>query len=87
MHIYAIGDLHLSGEPASKPMEVFGEHWRNVETAMKLLQAERIDHGYTIIDNPTLVKEARDAGMIFAVVPTNSYYLNFPAEGALKPRI
>lgn len=53
----------------------FGEHWRNVETAMKLLQAERIDHGYTIIDNPTLVKEARDAGMIFAVVPTNSYYL------------
>lgn len=29
MHIYAIGDLHLSGEPASKPMEVFGEHWRN----------------------------------------------------------
>ena len=29
MHIYAIGDLHLSGEPASKPMEVFDEHWRN----------------------------------------------------------
>lgn len=27
MHIYAIGDLHLSGEPASKPMEIFGEHW------------------------------------------------------------
>ena len=28
MHIYAIGDLHLSGEPPTKPMEVFGEHWR-----------------------------------------------------------
>ena len=27
MNIYAIGDLHLSGEPASKPMEKFGEHW------------------------------------------------------------
>ena len=27
MHIYAIGDLHLSGEPPTKPMEVFGEHW------------------------------------------------------------
>lgn len=27
MHIYAIADLHLSGEPASKPMEKFGEHW------------------------------------------------------------
>lgn len=27
MHIYAIGDLHLSGEPPKKPMEIFGEHW------------------------------------------------------------
>jgi hypothetical protein len=27
MHIYAIGDLHLSGEPPTKPMEIFGEHW------------------------------------------------------------
>ncbi len=27
MHIYAIGDLHLSGDPPSKPMEIFGEHW------------------------------------------------------------
>ena len=26
----------------------FGEHWRNVETAMDLLECERIDHGYTI---------------------------------------
>ncbi len=25
MHIYAIGDLHLSGEPPKKPMEIF---WR-----------------------------------------------------------
>lgn len=27
MYIYAIGDLHLSGDPPSKPMEIFGEHW------------------------------------------------------------
>ena len=27
MKIYAIGDLHLSGKPPSKPMEIFGEHW------------------------------------------------------------
>ena len=26
MNIYAIGDLHLSGEPPAKPMEIFGEH-------------------------------------------------------------
>lgn len=53
----------------------FGEHWRNVETAMKLLGADKIDHGYTITDNPTLMNEAREADMHFAVVPTNSYYL------------
>ncbi len=29
MHIYAIGDLHLSGDPPTKPMEIFGEHWAN----------------------------------------------------------
>ena len=27
MNIYAIGDLHLSGEPPSKPMEIFGAYW------------------------------------------------------------
>ena len=27
MNIYAIGDLHLSGEPPTKLMEIFGEHW------------------------------------------------------------
>lgn len=27
--IFAIGDLHLSGMPARKPMEVFGESWRD----------------------------------------------------------
>lgn len=29
MHIYAIGDLHFSGAPETKPMTVFGEHWAN----------------------------------------------------------
>lgn len=27
MNIYAISDLHLSGEPPTKPMEKFGDHW------------------------------------------------------------
>lgn len=35
MHIYAIGDLHLSGEPASKPMEIFGEHWAGHKEKIK----------------------------------------------------
>lgn len=29
MKIYAIGDLHLSGLPPSKPMEIFGEQWQD----------------------------------------------------------
>lgn len=29
MNIYAIGDLHLSGNPPTKPMDIFGPHWDN----------------------------------------------------------
>lgn len=29
MSIYAIGDLHLSGLPPTKPMEIFGEQWQD----------------------------------------------------------
>ena len=29
VRIYAIGDLHFSGIPETKPMTVFGEHWTN----------------------------------------------------------
>ena len=29
MKIYAIGDLHLSGEPPQKPMDVFEDCWQN----------------------------------------------------------
>lgn len=29
MNIYAIADLHLSGIPPSKPMDVFGSHWND----------------------------------------------------------
>ena len=67
----------------------FGCHWRNIETAMKLLKADRLDHCYTIIDNPALVEEVKKAGLIITVVPTNSYYLRTfsDEEWALKPPI
>lgn len=35
MHIYAIGDLHLSGEPPQKPMEIFGAHWQGHKEKIK----------------------------------------------------
>ena len=27
MNIFAIGDTHLSGQPPTKPMSIFGDHW------------------------------------------------------------
>lgn len=59
----------------------FGMPWRNVETAVKLLNCDRVDHGYTIIHNPDLVEYCIQKNLIFTVVPTNSYYLRtLPAE-------
>lgn len=46
-----------------------------VRTAVFDLQAERIEHGYTIVDSPELVEQCRERGTVFTVVPTNSYYL------------
>jgi len=53
----------------------FGMPWRNVETAVELLKVDRIDHGYTIVDNPALAAKYAASGLVFTVVPTNSYYL------------
>ncbi len=64
----------------------FGCHWRNVEAAIDLLQVERLDHGYTMVDNPELMSRIADSGITVTVVPTNSYYLRTlpPAEWASK---
>ncbi|RZA11850.1 MAG: adenosine deaminase, partial [Lysobacteraceae bacterium] len=58
----------------------FGMPWTNVKTAVELLQVDRIDHGYTIVDAPpdearALIDTCNARGIVFTVVPTNSYYL------------
>lgn len=53
----------------------FGEPWTNVETAVDRLHVDRVDHGYTIVDNPVLAQRYAEAGLVFTVVPTNSWYL------------
>ena len=53
----------------------FGCGWENVETAVELLGVERIDHGYTVLDDPALAARCAGRGLVFTVVPTNSYYL------------
>lgn len=42
MHIFAIGDLHLSGEPPTKPMEIFGEHWAGHKEKIKQNWLEQV---------------------------------------------
>jgi len=53
----------------------FGMPWTNVRTALDLLQVDRIDHGYTVVDAPAFAAECAARGVLFTVVPTNSYYL------------
>ncbi len=53
----------------------FGMPWTNVQTAVELLKVDRIDHGYTVVDKPEFAERCADAGIVFTVVPTNSYYL------------
>ncbi|MFX5476838.1 adenosine deaminase, partial [Acinetobacter baumannii] len=48
----------------------FGMPWHNVATAIDLLQVDRIDHGYTIVDNPDLMQRCIGRGLVFTVVPT-----------------
>src|SRR5690349_14029731 len=53
----------------------FGCPWTHVRDALELLGVERIDHGYTVLDNAELTRRCAERGIVFTVVPTNSYYL------------
>lgn len=53
----------------------FGMPWTNVQTAVDLLQVDRLDHGYTVVDAPDFAQRCAERGLVFTVVPTNSYYL------------
>ncbi len=53
----------------------FGCAWTNVKTAVEVLHVDRIDHGYTIVDAPDFAQACIERGLVFTVVPTNSYYL------------
>ena len=58
----------------------FGCDWTHVKTAVELLQVDRVDHGYTIIDAPDFAQACAERGLVFTVVPTNSYYLRTLAK-------
>lgn len=49
MSLFAIGDFHLSGEPPSKPMEVFSPHWENHFEKIRLNWLQTITSDDTVI--------------------------------------
>ncbi|EJL28865.1 adenosine deaminase [Caulobacter sp. AP07] len=73
LEAYALARRH--GLKATAHAGEFGMPWTNVETAVERLKVDRVDHGYTIVDNPDLARRYAERGVVFTVVPTNSYYL------------
>jgi adenosine deaminase len=73
LEAYALARRH--GLKTTAHAGEFGMPWTNVETAIERLKVDRIDHGYTIIDNPDLARRYAEQGLLFTIVPTNSYYL------------
>lgn len=60
--------LHLTAHAAENgPSE-------HVEASLDLLGCERIDHGYHIVDDPSLVETCRARGVFFTVCPTTTTY-------------
>jgi adenosine deaminase len=53
----------------------FGLPAENVRCAMDRLQVDRIDHGYSIINDSQLLQQALNSNLVFTVVPTNSYFM------------
>ncbi len=71
----AYRDARNAGLKTTTHAGEFGMKWTNVETAIELLHVDRIDHGYTVVDNPDYAQRCAELGILFTVVPTNTYYL------------
>lgn len=75
LFVQAYADARKAGLRTTAHAGEFGTPWTNVRTAVELLQVDRIDHGYTAIDEPDFARQCAERGLLFTVVPTNSYYL------------
>jgi adenosine deaminase len=69
--VAAAGGLHRTAHVA----EIDGSTPANVATALDQLGCERIDHGYHIVEDPTMVARARDEGVFFTCCPHSSVML------------
>jgi adenosine deaminase len=65
---------HLNGLRCTAHAGEDGSHPRSIETCLDLLHCSRIDHGYTVLEDPALTQRCIDQGIVFTVVPSNSHY-------------
>lgn len=49
LKLYAFSDFHLSGAPPTKPMDIFGENWKNHREKILSAWKETITAGDTVI--------------------------------------
>lgn len=49
MKIFAIGDTHLSGEPPFKPMDIFGDHWKDHWNKIKAHWLEEVSDNDVVL--------------------------------------
>ena len=75
MFAAAYGAARRAGLKTTAHAGEFGMPWTHVQTALDVLKVDRIDHGYTVVDDAAFAQRCADAGIVFTVVPTNSYYL------------
>src|SRR5260221_12945870 len=64
----AYRDARAAGFRTTAHAGEFGCPWRNVETAVDLLKVDRLDHAYTIVDNPALARQYAERGIVVTVV-------------------
>ena len=50
----------------------FGRPWTQVQSALDLLHADRVDHGYAVVEAPDLAAACAERGVVFTVVPTHA---------------
>jgi adenosine deaminase len=75
LFMQAYADARRAGLKTTAHAGEFGMPWTHVRTALDVLKVDRIDHGYTVVDRPEFARECAERGVLFTVVPTNSYYL------------
>ena len=50
---------------------------RNIETCLDLLNCERVDHGYHVVESEAIMRRCRDEGVVFTCTPVSTAWVYF----------